>query len=191
MMDFFSSNPGDVDSAACATEFASFATPAVLSNLRPRSARKGFGVAAANQLLAEKMAPWIQSLQLVVEACSPAGAVLRLPRNARLLRLGNTICGPALMACADTAMAIAIMGSFGDFRNVATVCLNVDFMRPVAAADIRIAATVRHEGRSLIFTECSFVPECSPGIAVHATATWAVIPSPGAGALRRERGTIS
>jgi uncharacterized protein (TIGR00369 family) len=160
------------------------------SNLRPRSARTGFGVVEANQLLAEKMAPWIQSLQLVVEACSPAGAVLRLPRSARLLRLGNTVCGPALMACADTAMAIAIMGSFGDFRNVATVCLNVDFMRPVAATDITIGATVRNQGRSLIFTECSFVPACSPAIAVHATATWAVIPSHGAAALRGEPETI-
>jgi uncharacterized protein (TIGR00369 family) len=154
----------------------------VASNLSPRPVRKGFGVAAANQLLAQKMAPWIQELQLIVEACSPAGAVLRLPRNPRLLRLGNTLCGPALMACADTAMAIAIMGSFGDFRNVATVSLNVDFMRAIGADDIRIGATVRNQGRSLIFTECNFVPAAGAAIAVHATATWSVIPSIRAGA---------
>jgi uncharacterized protein (TIGR00369 family) len=151
----------------------------VVSNFPAGPRRQGFGVAQANQLLAQKIAPWIQSLELVVEACSPAGAVLRLPRNPRLLRVGNTVSGPALMACADTAMAIAIMGSFGDFRNVATVSLNIDFMRPLGAEDIRIGATVRNQGRSLIFTECDFVHAPSGAIAVHSTATWTVIPGAG------------
>jgi len=136
---------------------------------------KVFGVAEANALLAEKLTPWVQDLRLVVEACSPAGAALRLPQSARLLRLGDTVCGPALMACADTAMAIAIMGSFGEFRNVTTVSLNVDFMLRLADADVRIGATVRKQGRSLIFTECSFVDSCSHAIAVQATAKWATL----------------
>jgi hypothetical protein len=38
--------------------------------VRGRQARKSFGVVQANVLLREKMAPWIQELQLVVEACS-------------------------------------------------------------------------------------------------------------------------
>lgn len=152
----------------------------VVSDFPSRPARKGFGVIEANQLLAQKMAPWIQSLELVVEACSPAGAVVLLPRNPRLMRPGNTLSGPALMACADTAMAIAIMGRFGDFRNVATVSLNVDFMRPIGAAeDVRIGATVRNQGRSLIFTECNFMHAPSAAIAVHSTATWAVVPGVG------------
>jgi acyl-coenzyme A thioesterase PaaI-like protein len=98
------------------------------------------------------------------------------------LRFGNTLCGPDLKACADTAMAIAIMGIFGDFRNVATVSLNVDFMRPIGAVDVRIGATVRNQGRSLTFTECNFVPAAGAAIAVHATATWAVVPSISVGA---------
>ena len=151
----------------------------VLANVRTRPVSPGFGVEAANELLAEKMAPWIQLLRLTAVACSPAGVVLHLPRNPRLLRLGGTVCGPALMACADTAMALAIMGSFGDFRNVATVSLNVDFMRPIGSADIKIGATVRNQGRSLIFTECNFVPTSGAAIAVHSTATWAVIASRG------------
>ena len=157
----------------------------VVSNMRTRPVSPGFGVEAANELLAEKMAPWIQSLRLTAVACSPAGVVLHLPRNPRLLRLGGTVCGPALMACADTAMALAIMGSFGDFRNVATVSLNVDFMRPIGSVDIEIGATVRNQGRSLIFTECDFVPSSGAPIAVHSTATWAVISSRGEGGPRR------
>jgi acyl-coenzyme A thioesterase PaaI-like protein len=167
MMDLLSSSASD----------AAYPVSQSVSNLRQYPVRRGFGVTEANELLAQKSAPWLQSLRLSAVACSPAGVVLCLPHNARLLRPGGTVCGPALLACADTAMALAIMGSFGAFRNVATVNLGIDFMRAVGAVDIQIAATVRNQGRSLIFTECNFVPANSPAIAVHATATWAVIPS--------------
>jgi uncharacterized protein (TIGR00369 family) len=151
---------------------------AALTDPRARRTRTLFGRAEASEVLREMMAPWIQELGLTVEACSPAGAALRLPRNARLLRLGNTLSGPALMACADTAMAIAIQGHFGELRNVATVTMAVDFMLPIAAGDVTIAATVRRRGRSLVFTECTFIEPRSRDIAVHATATWAVMPWP-------------
>ena len=68
-----------------------------------------------------KFAPWVQDLNLIVEECSIAGAQLRLPYWARLTRVGDTICGRSLMACADSAMAIAIFSAFGGFRNVTTV----------------------------------------------------------------------
>jgi uncharacterized protein (TIGR00369 family) len=186
-MYLLSSNSDDALLADSAAQCMASTASAVPATPRGRDARKRFGVVQANELLREKMAPWLQELQLVVEACSPAGAALRLPRNVRLLRLGDTVCGPALMACADTAMAIAVMGRFGDFRNVATVTLNIDFMRPIAAADIIVGATVRNQGRSLIFTECNFIDSRSRAIAVHATATWAVIPALAATPARRER----
>jgi len=47
---------------------------------------------------------------------------------------------------------------------------------------LKIGATVRNQGRSLIFTECNFVPAAGAAIAVHATATWAVVPSISVGA---------
>jgi uncharacterized protein (TIGR00369 family) len=172
------SDTGDALLEDSARESMSSSASAVPAAPRARDVRKNFGVIQANELLKEKMAPWVQELRLVVDACSPAGAALRLPRNARLLRPGNTLCGPAIMACADTAMAIAIMGSFGEFRNVATVSLHVDFMRPLSAADIIVGATVRNRGRSLIFTECSFIDSRTRAIAVHATATWAAIAVP-------------
>jgi uncharacterized protein (TIGR00369 family) len=81
------------------------------------------------------------------------------------------------MACADTAMVIAIMGRLGQPRNVATVTLSIDFMRPMSPGDVVIGATVRTQGRSLIFTECSFVDARSQAICVHATATCALLPA--------------
>src|SRR5690242_5755688 len=76
--------------------------PASIRAAAPKYAvRTRFGTAEANRLLEEKMAPWIQELRLVVDACSSAGATLRLPTNARVPRAGDILCGPALMACAD------------------------------------------------------------------------------------------
>ncbi len=74
-------------------------------------------------------------------------------------------------------MAIAIMGRLGRLRNVATVTQSIDFMRPMLPGDVIVAATVRTQGSSLIFTECSFVDARSQAIGVHATATWALLPA--------------
>ena len=138
-------------------------------------ARTLFGPAEAREFLAKLMSPWTRELGLTVEACSPSGTVLRLPCNARILRPGNALSGQALLACADAAMAVAIMGHLGELRNVATVTIAADFMHAIPEGDVIVAATVRKRGRTLIFTECTFVAPRTPGIAAHATATWAFI----------------
>ena len=150
----------------------------------PRIAPNLFGPVEANAFLREMTAPWLQDLRLTVEACSRSGAALRLPRSARLLRVGEALSGPALMACAHTAMAIAVMGDSGGLRNVAMVSLTVDFMNSIPAGDVAIGATVRRRGRSLTFTECTFFEPRNRDVAAHATATWGLIP---ATAVRRWR----
>ena len=135
-----------------------------------------FTPAQAHELLRTKFAPWVQELDLRVEECSFAGARLRLPYSPTLTRAGRTICGQALMACADSAMAIAIASAFGEFRNVTTVNQSMSFMRAVANADVLIDAIVQKLGKSLVFGEVYFTTSGSDDIAAHATATWALIP---------------
>lgn len=134
-----------------------------------------FTPAQAHELLRTKFAPWVQDLGLIVEDCSAAGARLRLPFSGRLTRVGGTVSGQALMACADSAMAIAIFSAFGEFRNVATVGQTISFMRTIADEDVVIEATVQKRGRSLIFCEASFRAAGARAIAAHATASWALI----------------
>lgn len=64
------------------------------------------GVDAAQAVLADNFAPWIQALELRVEHVGEGDAVLRLPFSPSLCRVGGTICGQALMAAADTAMVM-------------------------------------------------------------------------------------
>lgn len=151
------------------------AEPSLLSDVaRAPLARRRFGPQEANDAL-RGLSPWTRELGLIAEACAPAGAVLRLPRNARILPPGNALSGQALLACADAAMAIAILGHLGELRNVTPVTITADFMRAIPGGDVMIAATVRRCARTLIFTECSFIEPGIPDVAVHATATWAFI----------------
>jgi len=174
-MSFCSSSSDDSENVEVMTYSAGSDFPP--TGARALRARTLFGPAEASEFLADRVSPWTRELGLIAKACSPAGTVLRLPRNARILRPGNALSGQALLACAEAAMAIAIMGHLGELRNVATVTIAADFMRAIPDGDVIVAATVRKRGRTLIFTECTFVEPKTPGIAVHATATWAFIPA--------------
>ena len=61
-------------------------------------------------------APWVQALGLRVESFAADSVTLRLPRGDQLSRTGGMLCGQAMMAAADTAMVLALIHHFGEFR---------------------------------------------------------------------------
>jgi uncharacterized protein (TIGR00369 family) len=136
----------------------------------------GFTPDDARDLLATKIAPWVRELGLEVESCTPERALLRMPGSPGLARHGDTVCGQALMAAADTAIAIGISAAFGRFQNITTVSQTMNFMRAIPAGDVAIEVSVKKLGRSLVFAEASFRAAGSRAIAAQALATWAVIP---------------
>jgi uncharacterized protein (TIGR00369 family) len=103
--------------------------------------------------LAELFAPWVQALGLQVEAANEAGVRLRLPRSPTLTRVGDMLCGQAMLAAADTAMVLALMQHFGEFRPCSTVQLNSSFLKPLSQQDALIQARVLRVGKSLAFGE--------------------------------------
>ncbi|MCX7893701.1 MAG: PaaI family thioesterase [Burkholderiales bacterium] len=130
--------------------------------------------AAADAILAENFAAWVQELGLRVERIGGHEAVLRLPFAPRLVRVGGTVCGQALMAAADTAMVIAISGALGGFRPMATVSQNVSFFRPVADADVLVTARVLKLGKTLVFGEIALRAAGAEADCAHATTTYAL-----------------
>lgn len=131
-------------------------------------------VPAAQAILAENFAPWIQALGLVVEEVGAGDAVLRLPFDAALCRVGGTVCGQALMAAADTAMVIAIAASLGGFKPMTTVGQTISFMRPIAGQDTRVHAHVIKLGRTLAFGEIE-MRAAGDILAAHGTTTYALL----------------
>lgn len=128
------------------------------------------------QWLGDLFAPWVQALNLRVEAVSPSGeATLILPFDAKLCREGGTICGQALMAAADTSMVLAIGGLLGGFKPMTTVSLNTSFMRAVSNGDVRLNAKVLKPGKTLMFGAIEMTSVADGKLAAQVTTTYAML----------------
>jgi len=138
-----------------------------------------FGTAEAQALLGDKLAPWVQDLDLRVEAAGPEGVVLRLPFSPRLCRVGGIVCGQALMAFADTCMVLVTSAALGGFREMTTVVQNTSFMRPVAGRDTIARGRALRSGRTLLFGEVTMFADGDDRPVAHATSTYALAPPPG------------
>ena len=103
--------------------------------------------------LPEYFAPWVQALGLQVEAFDTDSVTLRLPRNAQLSRVGDMLCGQAMMAAADSAMVLALIRQFGEFRPCTTVQMNTSFLKPLSGQDALVQARVVRTGKTLAFGE--------------------------------------
>lgn len=135
----------------------------------------GFDKSAAQAILTANFAAWVLDLGLTVESVSEGAAVLRLPFSDRLVRVGGTLCGQALMSAADTAMVIALAGTFGGFKPMTTVSQNVTFMRPIAGQDALVEARVIRAGKTLAFGEITIRGANDNKTAAHATTTYAIL----------------
>ncbi|MBX9844759.1 MAG: thioesterase [Xanthobacteraceae bacterium] len=123
-----------------------------------------FGIEAASRLLVEALPPWMQDLGLLVEAVEagrPAGAppdwqpgaIIRLPFSKRLAPDG-VLCTQALMAAADTAMALACATVWNGQRVASAVDQTIHFLRP-ASFDVLADARIVRIGRNTMFGRVS------------------------------------
>ena len=135
----------------------------------------GLDKAAAQAILTANFAAWVLDLGLSVESVAEGSAVLRMPFSERLVRVGGTLCGQALMSAADTAMVIALSGTFGGFKPVTTVSQNVTFLRPIAAQDALVEARVIRAGKTLACGEITIRGAKDERTAAHATTTYAIL----------------
>jgi uncharacterized protein (TIGR00369 family) len=132
-------------------------------------------VEQANRILDENFAAWVLELRLDVESVDKMSARLRLPFSERLVRVGGTICGQALMSFADTAMVVAVSAASGGFRPMTTVGQTVSFMRPIANADVVAEAKVLRLGKTLAFGEIDLRAGDRDDLAAHVTTTYAIL----------------
>ena len=103
--------------------------------------------------LPEYFAPWVQELGMQVDAFDTDSVTLRIPQSDQLSRVGGMLCGQAMMAAADTAMVLALINQFGDFRPCTTVQMNTSFLKPLSKQDALVQARVIRAGKSIAFGE--------------------------------------
>ena len=125
--------------------------------------------------LPEYFAPWVQALALRVESLAADSVTLRLPRDAQLSRVGGMLCGQAMMAAADTAMVLALVNQFGQFRPCTTVQMNTSFLKPLSGQDALVQAKVLRAGKTLAFGEIDIRGAEDGKSACRATTTYALL----------------
>ncbi len=117
-----------------------------------------FDKATATAHLAKMFAPWVQDLDLTVDAIVADGIDLRMRFSEKLCREGGVICGQAMMSLADTAMPLAISAKAGEFLPMTTVDQTMHFLRPAAKADLVAEARVIRLGRTMAYGSVTIRP---------------------------------
>lgn len=125
--------------------------------------------------LADYFAPWVQALGLQVQGFDADSVTLRLPHSDALARTGGIVCGQAMMAAADTAMALALVNHFSAFRPCTTVQLQSSFLRPLSGQDALVQARVLRAGKSLAFGEIDLRGATDGKSVCRASTTYALL----------------
>jgi uncharacterized protein (TIGR00369 family) len=131
--------------------------------------------ATLQSALAEYFAPWVQALGLKAESFDAESVTLRLPQNAELCRVGGMLCGQTMMAAADTAMVLALINHFGEFKPCTTVQMNSSFLKPLSNQDALVQARVVRAGKSLAFGEIDIRGAQDGKSVSRATVTYALL----------------
>ncbi|HKH33956.1 MAG TPA: PaaI family thioesterase [Beijerinckiaceae bacterium] len=134
-----------------------------------------FDQAAAQRLLGEVFAGWVQDLGLTVEQVGTGNAVLRMRFSERLCRDNGVFCGQAIMSLADTAMVFAVSAAAGGYGPMTTVDQTIHFLRPIANADTLAEARVLRFGRTMAFGQVTIAADGDARPAATAQAAYALL----------------
>ena len=132
-------------------------------------------VESLQQALSDLFAPWVQALNLKVERFDHNSVTLRLSQSEQLSRVGGMLCGQAMMAAADTAMVLALIRHFGQFRPCSTVQLSSTFMKPLSGQDALLTARVLRAGKAMAFGEIDLAGANDGQSVFRASTTYALM----------------
>ena len=93
------------------------------------------------------------------------------------LRPGGTVSGPVMMATADVALYIAILGEIGLVPLIATTSLTINFLRkPSSKKDIIGKCSLIKVGRSLVVGEVTLYSDGEVEPIAHVVGTYSIPP---------------
>ena len=110
-----------------------------------------------------------------VEAVGERAATVKHQVGVNELRPGGTVAGPVLMAVADVALYVAILGEIGIVPLTVTTNLSINFLRkPGADRDIVGVCKLMKLGRSLAVGEVALYSEGSDEMVAHVVGTYSI-----------------
>lgn len=112
-----------------------------------------------------------------VEAVGARQSRVRQVIGEQHLRPGGTVSGPTMMALADNALYVAILGEIGLVALAVTTSLNVNFLRkPAAGRDIIADCRLIKVGKTLITGDVMIYSDGGDEPVAHAVGTYSVPP---------------
>jgi uncharacterized protein (TIGR00369 family) len=112
----------------------------------------------------------------VIEDVWYCGCRVRKLYSARSLRPGGTIAGTTMMALADFAVYVAILGTIGWVPLTVTTNLTINFLKKPAARDLLAEVKLLKLGKRLAVGEVSIRCDGVDELVAHATSTYSIPP---------------
>ncbi|MDP9007629.1 MAG: PaaI family thioesterase [Pseudomonadota bacterium] len=113
----------------------------------------------------------------VVEEVGDRSATVSHPIGPAQLRPGDTVSGPLLMAVADVALYVAILGTIGLVPLAVTTSLTINFLRkPSSRNSIVGVCTLMKVGRVLVVGEVALYSDRNEEMVAHAVGTYSIPP---------------
>lgn len=97
-----------------------------------------------NEIWPEALGAW------VIDELTASSTRIRQATSTANLRPGGTVSGPTLMALADSAAYVLVLGLLGRAALAVTSSLHIDFLRRPVPGELIAEATLLKLGRSLI-----------------------------------------
>lgn len=115
--------------------------------------------------------------QCVVEEVGERSATVSHPVGPAQLRPGGTVSGPLLMAVADVALYVAILGTIGIVPLAVTTNFNINFLRkPSPRNPIVGVCKLLKVGRILVIGEVALYSDRDEEMVAHAVGTYSIPP---------------
>jgi acyl-coenzyme A thioesterase PaaI-like protein len=136
-----------------------------------------FSVGPGKAEIAEFLAREFPHSQYVVEDVGDRSATVSHPIGPPQLRPGNTVSGPLLMAVADVALYVAILGTIGLVPLAVTTSFSINFFKkPSSAHPIKGVCRLMKVGRSLVVGEVALFSVSDEDMVAHAVGTYSIPP---------------
>jgi uncharacterized protein (TIGR00369 family) len=124
-----------------------------------------------------------------VEEVGNLGATVSLEVGAADRRPGGTVAGPVLMAVADVALYVAVLGEIGIVPLAVTTSLTINFLRrPRAEGRLVGVCKLLKVGRALAVGEVSVYADGSNDVVAHVVGTYSIPPDAARSQPHPERG---
>lgn len=112
----------------------------------------------------------------LVEAISDQTIRMRLPVDQSHGRPGGTLSGPSMMALADCAAWLVIVGQIGPVALSVTTSLHIDFLRRPPLVDVTALGTLLKLGRRLAVVDVAMHSDDGDILIAKAQVTYSIPP---------------